>query len=201
MDKSGELRLPPDRKRNSGSVLLAPNLATQASKVVKCFLDSSRRSPGTPEVGTIDLSGNRFQYRGKLSRCQGVQMAGHQGQAQPQLIVTAQGSDGPPDFCWLQTIITGESPEMPQDINQRQKGVLSVRLERKWRSRWRSSSSVATSSIRRRWRFSCRRSPQRWAGWSSSAASSWRTWRRPVLHLAGKVVLGRGHVVAPGHAG
>ena len=123
MHQAGEFRLPPHRHHYGTPFLLALQLAPQTTQIMQGLLHQRRRRPAAPEIGAIHLGGDRLQHGGQFGRIEAIEMAAHQGQTQPQLVVTAQGGDGASHFGRLQAVLAVHGAEEAEDLDQVQEGV------------------------------------------------------------------------------
>ena len=200
MHQPGEFRLPPEREGHLGPLLLAIQLAANRAQVVQGLLHRRRRRPGAPEVGAVHLGGDRLQHRRQLSRIEAIEVATHQRQPQPQLVVTPQGRHGAAHFGGLEALGARQAAEVAQHLDQGQEGVpVAVGAE--------VQQPLAFLDLQ----LQLLHPPPMLFELAAVAPAVGRLQLQLLLqllhqlglglHLTGQVVLGRGHVVAAGHRG
>ena len=200
MHQAHQLGLPPKREVDLGVLLLTLQLAAQAAQIMQGLLRGWWRRVAAPQIGPVDFGGDGFKHRRQLGRIELIEVAAHQRQSQPQLVVAAEGGHGAAHFGRLQAISSRQSTEKAQHLNQGQEGIpVAIRAE--------VQQLLALLDLQLQLLHAAAVLLELAAVAPAVGRMQLQAFLQLmhllglVLHLTGQVVLGRGHVVATGHVG
>ena len=175
-------------------------ISLQAAQIMKGLLGRRRWGVAAPQIGPVDFGGDGFKHRRQLGRIELIEVAAHQRQSQPQLVVAAQGGHGAAHLGGLQAISPRQSTEKAQHLNQGQEGVpVAIRAE--------VQQLLALLDLQLQLLHAAAMLLELAAVAPAVGRMQLQAFLQLmhllglVLHLTGQVVLGRGHVVATGHRG
>ena len=117
MDQAHQFPFKPDRHHDLAGLLLPLQFSANPAQVVHGFIGSRRRRITTPEIRAVDLRGDRLEHGGQVGGLEFIEVAAHQRQAQPELVISPQARHGPAHFAWIQTLVAIEATEEAQDVD------------------------------------------------------------------------------------